>query len=115
MNLRGMDRSEGWSMNYLTQNGSFTHCSSESGDAIARFRLLLREAEKSCPTSQQWDTIARHIAELRQLIYRQVELFEKGKLRNHREVEQVQNQLATLNDLMANYQTFRQRISALAK
>jgi hypothetical protein len=107
-------------MSHFTPNECFTHfhCSSGSGaDVITRFtllKLLLREAETTCPTSQRLDTIDRHIAELRQLIYRQVELFEKGKLRS-REAEQVQNQLATLNDLMANYQTLRRRISALAE
>ena len=107
-------------MSYFTPSESFTHidCTSESGDdAITRstlLKLLLHEAEKSCPTSQQLDTINSHIAELRQLIYTQVELFEKGKLKS-REVEQVQNQLATLNDLMASYQTLRRRVSALAE
>jgi hypothetical protein len=107
-------------MSHFTPNERFTrfHCSSGSGaDVTTRFRLLkllLHEAETTCPASQQLDTIDRHTAELRQLIYRQVELFEKGKLRS-REAEQVQNQLATLNDLMANYQTLRRRISALAE
>ena len=107
-------------MSYFIPGESFTHfhCSLESGaDAITRstlLKLLLHEAEKSCPTSQQLDTIDRQIAELRQLMYRQVELFDKGKLRS-REVEQVQNQLATLNDLMANCQNLRRRISALAE
>jgi hypothetical protein len=107
-------------MSYFTPSESFTHidCTLESGaDAITRstlLKLLLHEAEKSCSTSQRLDTIDRHIAELRQLTYRQVELFEKGKLRS-REVEQVHNQLATLNDLMATYQTLRRRINVLAE
>ena len=107
-------------MSHFTPNERFTrfHCSSGSGaDVITRFtllKLLLHEVEKSRPTSQQLDTINSHIAEFRQLIYRQVELFEKGKLRG-REAEQVQNQLATLNDLMVSYQTLRRRVSALAE
>jgi hypothetical protein len=107
-------------MSYFIRSENFRHfhCTLESGtDAITRstlLKLLLREAEKSCPTSQQLDKIDRHIGELRQLIYRQVELFEKGKLRS-REAEQVQNQIATLNDLMANYQSLRRRISALTE
>jgi hypothetical protein len=102
-------------MSYFIPGESFTHidCSLKGGvDAITRstlLKLLLHEAETSCPTSQRLDAIDRHIAELRQLIYRQVELFEKGKLRI-REAEQVQNHLATLNDLMANYQTLRRRM-----
>jgi hypothetical protein len=94
-------------MSYVIPGKSF---SLESGaGAIARstlLKLLLHEAEKSCPTSKQLDTIDRQIAELRRLIYRQVELFEKDKLKT-REAEQVRNQLATLNDLMANSQTLR--------
>ena len=107
-------------MSYFIRSENFRHFhrTLESGtDAITRstlLKLLLREAEKSCPTSQQLDKIDRHIGELRQLIYRQVELFEKGKLRS-REAEQVQNQLATLNDLMANYQSLRRRINALTE
>ena len=82
----------------------------ESGvDELTRstlLKLLLHEAEKSCATRQQLDRIDRHMAALRQLIYRQVELVEKGH-----NAERVQNLLATLNDLMANYQTLRQRMS----
>jgi len=115
-----MGRREGRSMSYFIRSENFRHFhrTLESGtDAIRRstlLKLLLREAEKSYPTSQQLDKIDRHIGELRQLIYRQVELFEKGKLRS-REAEQVQNQLATLNDLMANYQSLRRRINALTE
>jgi hypothetical protein len=107
-------------MSYFIPSENFTHFHSslESGaDAITRstlLKLLLHEAEKSRPTSQQLDKIDRRIAELRQLIYRQVELFEKGKS-GSREAAQVQNQLATLNDLMANYQTLRRRIGTLAE
>ena len=107
-------------MSYFIRSENFRHFhrTLESGtDAIRRstlLKLLLREAEKSCPTSKQLDKIDRHIGELRQLIYRQVELFEKGKLRS-READQVQNHLATLNDLMANYQSLRRRMSALAE
>jgi hypothetical protein len=50
------------------------------------------------------DRIDRHMAALRQLIYRQLELVEKG-----RNPERALKLLVTLNDLMANYQTLRQR------
>ena len=72
---------------------------------------LLREAEKPCLTRQQLDTLDRRIAELRQLIYRQVQLVEKDKLKSH-DADRVQNLLATLNDLMSDYQTLRRKISA---
>ena len=77
-------------------------------------KFLLHEAEKSCATRQRLDTIDRHIAALRQLIYRQVELVEKSKLKSH-DAERVQNLLATLNDLMSDYQTLRRKISAAAE
>jgi hypothetical protein len=77
-------------------------------------KLSLHEAEKSCVTRQRLDTIDRHIAALRQLIYRQVELVEKSKLKSY-DAERVQNLLATMNELMANYQTLRRRISPLGE
>ena len=80
----------------------------------ALLKLLLHEAEKSCLTGQQLDRIDHHMAELRELTYRQVELVEQGKLKG-RIVEQALKLLATLNDLMANYQTLRRRISSLAE
>jgi len=83
-------------------------------DAFTRSMLLkrlLHEAEKPCLTRQQLDTRERHLAELRQLIYRQVQLAEKNKLNSH-DAERVKNLLAILNDLMAGYQTLRRRISA---
>jgi hypothetical protein len=52
----------------------------------------------------------RHMAALRQLIYKQLELAEKDKSKGHN-LEQTLKRLATLNDLMANYQTLRRRIS----
>ena len=73
-------------------------------------KRLLKEAEKPCLTRQQSDTRERHLAELRQLIYRQVQLVEKDK-ENH-DTERVQDLLAILNDRMANYQTLRRRMSA---
>ena len=89
--------------------------SRQSGaDAFTRSMLLkrlLHEAEKPCLTRQQLDTRERHLAELRQLIYRQVQLVEKNKLNSH-DAERVQNLLAMLNDLMAGYQALRRRISA---
>ena len=52
-------------------------------DAFTRSRLLkllLLEAEKSRLTHQQLDRIDCHMAQLRELTYRQVELVEKGNL-----------------------------------
>jgi hypothetical protein len=77
-------------------------------------KLLLLEAEKSRLTSQQLDRIDCHMTELRHLTYRQVELVEKGNLKGQI-VEQAVKLLALLNDLMANYQTLRRRISPLAE
>jgi hypothetical protein len=77
-------------------------------------KLLLHEAEKSRLTYQQLDRIDCHMAELRELTYRQVELVEKGNLKG-RMVERAAKLLALLNDLMANYQTLRRRISPLAE
>ena len=85
-------------------------------DEITRSRLLkllLHEAEKSRVTHQQLDRIDCHMAQLRELTYRQVELVEKGKSKG-RVVERAAKLLATLNNLMANYQTLRRRISSLA-
>ena len=76
-------------------------------------KLLLHEAEKSRVTHQQLDRIDCHMAELRELTYRQVELVEKGKAKGW-VIERAAKLLATLNDLMANYQTLRRRISSLA-
>jgi hypothetical protein len=86
-------------------------------DEFARSRLLkllLLEAEKSRVTCQQLDRIDCHMAELGELTYRQVELVEKGNLQG-RMVERAAKLLALLNDLMANYQTLRRRISPLAE
>jgi hypothetical protein len=77
-------------------------------------KLLLHQAEKSCVTRQQLDRIDRHMAELRELTYRQVELVEKGTLKGPI-VDRALKLLATLNDLMANYQTLRRRLSSLAE
>ena len=85
-------------------------------DEFTRSRLLellLHEAEKSRVTQQQLDRIDCHMAELRELTNRQVELVEKGKPKG-RVIERAAKLLATLNDLMANYQTLRRRISSLA-
>ena len=76
------------------------------------FKLLLYEAEKS--QRQQSDRIDRHMAELRELTYSQVELVEKGKLKGQI-IERPAKLLALLKDLIANYQTLRRRISPLAK
>jgi hypothetical protein len=77
-------------------------------------KLLLLEAEKSRLTSQQLDRIDCHMTELRELTCRQVELVEKGNFKGQI-VERAVKLLATLNDLMANYQTLRRRISPLAE
>jgi hypothetical protein len=73
-------------------------------------KLLLHEAEKSRLTQQQLDRIDGHMAELKELTYRQVELVEKGH-----NPEQALKLLVTLNDLLANYQTLRRRISPAAE
>ena len=73
-------------------------------------QLLLYEAEQFCLTRQQLDTIDGHMAELRELTYRKVELVEKGNLKGQI-IERAAKMLALLNDLMANYQTLRRRIS----
>jgi len=85
-------------------------------DEFTRSRLLellLHEAEKSRLTHQQLDRIDCHMAELRELSYRQVELVEKGNLKG-RMVERAAQLLGLLNDIMANYKTLRQRINTLA-
>src|SRR5215469_15981766 len=85
-------------------------------DEFTRSRLLellLHEAEKSRLTHQQLDRIDCHMAELRELSYRQVELVEKGNLKG-RMVERAAQLLGLSNDIMANYKTLRQRINTLA-
>jgi hypothetical protein len=77
-------------------------------------KLLLLEAEKALLTRQQLDGIDGHMAELRELTYRQVELVEMGKLKGPI-VERAAKLLALLNDLMTNYQALRRRISPLAE
>ena len=77
-------------------------------------KLLLLEADKSRLTCQRLDRIDCHMAELRELTYRQVELVEKGNLKGQI-VERAVKLLALLNDLMANYQMLRRRLSPLAE
>ena len=77
-------------------------------------KLLLYEAEKSRLTRQQLDRIDCHMAELRELTYRQVELVENGKLKGQF-IERAAKLLALLNDLMSNYQTLRRGMSPLAE
>jgi hypothetical protein len=77
-------------------------------------KLLLLEAERSRLTSRQLDRIDCHMTELRKLTYRQVELVEERNFKGQI-VERAVELLATLNDLMANYQTLRRRISPLAE
>ena len=77
-------------------------------------KLLLHEAEKSCLSQQRLDRIDRHMVALRKLIYRQLELVEKDKSKGHN-ARRALKLLATMNDLMANYQTLRRRMSPLAE
>ncbi len=77
-------------------------------------KLLLLEADKSRLTCQRLDRIDGHMAELRELTYKQVELVEKGNLKGQI-VERAVKLLALLNDLMANYQMLRRRLSPLAE
>jgi hypothetical protein len=77
-------------------------------------KLLLHEAERSCLTRQRLDRIDCHMAALRKLIYRQVELVEKDKLKS-RNAARTLKLLATMNDLMASYQTLRRRISPVVQ
>ena len=74
-------------------------------------KLLLYEAEKSRLTRQQLDRIDCHMVELKEL---KVELVEKGNLKGQI-VERAAKLLALLNDLMANYQILRRRISPAAE
>ena len=77
-------------------------------------KLLLYEAEKSCVTHKQLDRIDCHMAELRELTYKQVALVENGRSKGQF-VERAAKLLGLLNDLMANYQTLRQRIRPVAE
>jgi hypothetical protein len=94
----------------------FPHQLENGGDEFTGTRLLklLREAEKSCLTRQQLDRMDCHMAELRRLAYRQVELVETGQLQGHG-VARALKLLAMSNDLMATYQTLRRRITQLAE
>jgi hypothetical protein len=60
-------------------------------------KLLLLEADKSCVTRQRLDTIDRHMAAVRQLIYRQVELVE-----NDHDAKRALSLLETMNDKLPN-------------
>src|SRR5215472_14109277 len=107
-----MGRSEGRPMDsFIPSEGLAAFNPLDSGvDELTRttlLKLLLLEAEKSCVTRQRLDTIDGHMAALRQLIHRQVELVEKGH-----NAERALKLLQTMNDLMANYQTLRQRLSS---
>ena len=70
--------------------------------------------EKSRLTRQQLDRIDGHMAELKELTYKQVELVEKGNLKGQI-TERAVKLLALLNDLMANYQILHRRISPAAE
>jgi hypothetical protein len=106
-------------MDHVIPSGSLTRFNplETSVDALRRstlLKLLLHEAEKSCLTRQQLDRIDCHMAALRKLIYRQVELVDKDKLKSHNAARTLKL-LATMNDLMANYQTLRRRISPVVE
>ncbi len=94
----------------LARVDSFAQSGADAFTRLMLLKRLLNEAEKPCLTCQQLDTRERHLAELRQLIYKQVQLVEKNKLKSY-DAERVQDLLAMLNDLMADYQTLRRRIS----
>ena len=105
-----MGRSEGRPVDHFIPSEGFAPLNPiESGvDELTRttlLKLLLLEAEKSCVTRQQLDAVDHHMVALRQLIYRQVELVEKGHNAEH-----ALRLLETMNDLMANYQTLRQSL-----
>jgi hypothetical protein len=115
-NLSGVEQLKSSAV-IATQNVARLRSLENEPDEFTRSRLLkllLLEAEKSRLTSQQLDRIDCHMAELGELTYRQVELVEKGNLQG-RMVERAAKLLALLNDLMANYQTLRRRISPLAE
>ena len=116
-NLRGVEQLKRSAV-IATQNVARLRSELENEpDEFTRSRLLkllLLEAEKSRLTHQQLDRIDCHMAQLRELTYRQVELVEKGNLKGQL-VERAAKLLALLNDLMANYQTLRRRISPLAE
>ena len=108
----GMGRSEGRPVDHFIPTQRFAPLNPlESGvDELTRttlLKLLLLEAEKSCASRRQLDRIDCHMAALRQLIYRQVELAEKGH-----DAERTLRLLETMNDLMANYQTLSRRMGA---
>ena len=79
-----MGRSEGRPMDHFLPSGRFAPLNPLEGgvDELTRttlLKLLLHEAEKSCP--QGLDRIDRHMAALRELIYRQLELAEKDQMK----------------------------------
>jgi hypothetical protein len=114
----GMGRNEGRPVTIfirsekLTRVDSALHGGAGSFTRAILLKRLLREAEVPCITRQQLDSRERHLAGLRQLIYKQVQLIERDKLKSH-DAERVQNLLAIVNDLMADYQTLRRRISTV--
>ena len=80
-----MGRSEGRPMTNFIASEKLARVDNclHSADSFARSMLLkrlLHEAEVPCLTRQQLDTRERHLAELRQLIYRQVQLVERDKI-----------------------------------
>jgi hypothetical protein len=118
-NLSGVEQLKRSAADHFTATQNVAHLRRElenEPDEFTRSRLLkllLCEAEKSRLTRQRLDRIDRHMAELRELTYRQVELVEKGKLKGQI-VDRALKLLTLLNDLMANYQTLRRRISPVA-
>src|SRR5215831_11311929 len=100
-----MGCSEGQPMDHFIPNEKSKHFNPlEPGvDEFTRstlLKLLLHEAETSCVTRLRLDRIDRHMAALRRLTYRQVELVEKNQSKGHH-AKRALKLLATLNDLMA--------------
>jgi len=69
-----MGRSEG---RLMDQFASFSPSESDGDEFTRSFNQLLRESEKSCLTPHGSDGTDRHIATLRRMIYRQLELVER--------------------------------------
>jgi hypothetical protein len=73
------------------------------------FKQLLQQLELLGLSDQQLGKINRHVELLRRLIAKQVEVIEELRLGGH-DLERPVMVLAALNEVMATYQTHRQRI-----
>lgn len=84
---------------------------SETPTRTTLFKLLVEQLELLVPNDHQLGNISRHIARLRDLISNQVEVIEElGSVGHH--LQRHVTVLVALNDLMAIYQTHRERIMA---